>query len=461
MSLTIRARLTLWYTAVLCLVLVASAWASYAVYARSRLVRIDEELARAEALAVRNLALELADGLPLAEAAHDALEDLELEGRSLAVFAADGERLAGRWDALPDASRAALGTRANAVARVTTPRPGAHRVRWARHEQRGADYVVGVAEGLAPLEQELRGLRRALVGGVLVALLSAAAGGLFVARAVLRPVAAMAAEAGRISERTPGLRLTAARARDELGALARSFNALLDRLEHALDQQRQFMADASHELRTPVSVARTAVEVTLNRTARQEAEYRDSLAVVGEQMRRLGRLVDDMFSLARADAGALPLERGRLYLDELVEASVAESRLVARPKGVRVEWSGPRDVEVAGDERRLRQMLTNLLDNAVRHTPSGGRVGVELAARPDACEIAVSDGGGGIPEPERQRIFERFVRLDASRRATDGAGLGLPIARMIAEAHGGTLALSRSDATGSTFVVRLPSSSSS
>jgi signal transduction histidine kinase len=238
--------------------------------------------------------------------------------------------------------------------------------------------------------------------------------------------------------------------------LGEAFNALLGRLERALAQQRQFMADASHELRTPVSVSRTAAEVGLARAGRSEAEYRDSLRVVGEQMRRLSRLVEDMFTLARADVAPPPLEPRPLYLDELVEGCVADARVVGEAKGVELRSSVPTDVETRGDERRLRQMLMNLLDNAIRHTPGGGAVRVELAARPGELQISVSDDGPGIPEAEGERIFERFVRLDAARRASDGAGLGLPIARMIAEEHGGALVLARSDASGSTFLVRLP-----
>ena len=162
-----------------------------------------------------------------------------------------------------------------------------------------------MAESLASLDQELAGLRGALLGGVVSALLLAAGGGFWLARGALRPVALMAAEAHRITDRTPGSRLTPPRSRDELFVLAEAFNGLLGRLEKALAQQRQFMADASHELRTPVSVARTAIEVSLARAGRDEAEYRDSLGVVGEQMRRLTRLVEDMFTLARADVAPL------------------------------------------------------------------------------------------------------------------------------------------------------------
>ncbi len=433
MTLSIRARLTLWSSAVLSLVLAAAAAATYLVYARSRVAAIDEQLSRAEAVVARSMAAELEQGLSLEEAAHDALEDLDVPGRSFAVFDTDGARLAGEWES-----------------------SGPLREHRSRQRHGATSYEVRVAESLAPLGHELAFLRRALVGGVLSALLLAAAGGWWIARRALGPVALMAAEARGITERTPGFRLSAAGRRDELGVLADAFNDLLGRLERALGEQRQFMADASHELRTPVSVARTAVEVSLARSSRAEAEYRDSLAVVGEQMRRLSGLVEDMFTLARADVAPLPLALERLYLDDLAEDCVRESRVLGAPKGVELVFQSPQDLELRGDERRLRQMLTNLLGNAVRHTPAGGSVTVTLSSQPGAVEISVNDSGGGIPEAERERIFERFVRLDASRRAADGAGLGLPIARMIAEAHGGSLSLARSDASGSTFLVRLP-----
>ena len=455
MNLAIRARLTLWYTAVLSLVLAASAWASYLVYQRSRLAQLDEELARSDTLVARIMDTELGQGLALADAVNDTREDLELLERALGVFAPDGALLGGRWQGLPGPTRASAGEAEPAVESIETE-AGRFRLRWARHAHGQVFYLVGVAENLSPLEQELARLRRALAGGVLSTLLLAAGGGFWIARYALRPVGRMAEQARRITDRTPGSRLTASPARDELAVLAEAFNGLLGRLEQAIAQQRQFMADASHELRTPVSVARTAIEVSLARSGRAEEEYRDGLGVVGDQMRRLSGLVEDMFTLARADVAPLPLELGRLYLDELVEGCVRESRLLGERKGVALAWRGPQDVEANGDERRLRQMLMNLLDNAVRHTPAGGSVSVELQPQPGMLEIAVSDSGCGIPEAERERVFERFVRLDASRRSSDGAGLGLPIARMIAEAHGGSLVLSRSDSSGSRFVVSLP-----
>jgi heavy metal sensor kinase len=447
--LSIRARLTAWYTVVLTVVLAAAAAAFYLVHVRARLARVDEELARASALMERGLPAELEEGASLAEAAEEVVADVVAPGRTAAVLDARGAAIAGRWDGLPGPD--AVSGRAS-TARTSA---GSYRVALARRAHGEVVYHVGVAETLQPMERELQLLRRALLASAALALLLAAAGGWWIAHAALRPVASMAGEARRMTG-APGERLTSPNPGDELGVLAGAFNDLLVRVEGALAQQRRFMADASHELRTPVSVARTAAEVALARPGRSEGEYRDSLEVIALQARRLSRVVDDMFLLARADTAGLSPARERLYLDELVEGCVKEAATLAAPKGIGVEWPGAAEVEASGDEHRLRHMLMNLLDNAVRHTPAGGRVRVELGVRDGTAEVAVTDGGAGIPEQDRERVFERFVRLDASRRAGEGAGLGLPNARAIAEAHGGTVALARSDPSGSTFVVRLP-----
>ena len=453
MSLSIRARLTLWYMTVLSLVLVVSAAALYLLHSRSRLAQVDEELARAGSLVAGLVTPELEEGSDLAEAARGALEDIQMPGRFLAVFDADGVLLSGRWEDLPRAAASGLGPGGHVSTTVARPQ-GAFRLYRARHIYKDTNYQVGVAESLATVERELLGLRRALLGSVLFALLLAVIGGWAIARAALRPVELMAAQARRITDRTPGDRLSAPHPQDELGQLAQAFNDLLGRLERALAQQREFMADASHELRTPVSIARTAIDVTLSREGRLEDEYRDSLGVVREQMRRLSRIVEDLFTLARADATGLPLESRPLYIDELVADCVKETRLLA-PPGVSLHSRAPTDLELMGDERLLRQMLINLLKNAVLHTASGGLVRVDIVTGKDGVEIEVTDSGQGIPEAERERIFERFVQLDPSRQG-EGSGLGLPIARAIAHAHGGSLVLARSDRSGSTFLVRLP-----
>ncbi len=454
-SLPIRARLSLWYTAVLSLVLAASAAGFYLIHSRSRLALVDQELARAAALVARTLATEIDEGAALAEAAREAMDTIAMPGRSLAIFNGAGVPLAHRfWEPLQGRAADGLAERGLATATVGTP-TGTYRVYRAHLSHAGTPFEVGVAESLAALDRELAVLRHTLAASFVFALLLAAGGGLWIARAALQPVSLMAAQARRITDRTPGFKLGAPNPRDELGLLARAFNELLARLESALSQQRQFMADASHELRTPVSIARTAIEVTLGRQGRPEDEYRDALRVVHAQMRRLSRIVEDLFTLARADAGGLPVERSPLYLDELVADCVKEAGVLAAPKDVELDAHGPSDLEIRGDERLLREMFINVLDNAIRYTPRGGRVRVELAASNGAIEVSVTDSGPGIPEAERERVFERFVRLHPSQGA-DGGGLGLPIARVIAEAHGGSLRVARSDPSGSTFLARLP-----
>jgi signal transduction histidine kinase len=278
----------------------------------------------------------------------------------------------------------------------------------------------------------------------------------WVASSALRPLTAMATEAEAITAQSLDRRLSVEAAGDETGQLARSFNRLLDRLAAALHAERQFMADASHELRTPVSVVRTAAEVSLGRPGRDETYYRDVLTIVNEQSVRLGRIVEDMLALARADAGGYPMSAHPLDLGEVVAESVRAASLMAARAGVRLCSGGGDEVAAVGDDGLLRQLMTNLLHNAIAYTPAGGRVEVSLTIDGRDVTIAVADTGVGIPEADRERVFGRFVRLDPARAGNSGAGLGLPIARWIVEMHHGTLTLESNADGGCTFIARLP-----
>src|SRR5262245_24772624 len=284
-------------------------------------------------------------------------------------------------------------------------------------------------------------------------MLAGGLGGWLVGRESLRPLTDMARQAKTITERAPIGRLTAPHPDDELGTLAVAFNGLLDRLAAIIDAQRQFMADASHELRTPVSVVRTTAQVTLARDVRSADEYQESMTIVGEQAERLSRLVDAMFLLSRAEASGVPLVREPLYLDDILTETARALRVLAETRNVNVETTCNGEVSFVGDDRLLRQMVSNLIDNAIRHARHGGSVRVSLQVSGTDALIRVSDDGRGIPEAQRGRIFERFVRHEADYT---GAGLGLPIARWIAEAHGGRLILESTGANGSIFAVTLP-----
>jgi len=323
------------------------------------------------------------------------------------------------------------------------------------------DYFIAAAEPRAELSDSLELLRGIFLIAVPLALVLAGAGGWFLARKSLAPVVLMAEGARRISAENLNERLPVPNPRDELGQLADTFNELLARLDAAFAQQRQFMADASHELRTPLSVMRTAAAVTLEQPRRPEAEYREALTLMHEQARRLTRIVKEMFTLARADAGRRPLDAQDFYLDELVAETARAASVLAERKQIALELAPLRETPFKGDEDLLRQLLLNLLDNAIKFTPAGGTIHLELEEKGECYLLTVADTGIGIPAEAQPRIFERFFRVDKARSRAQqeqgsGAGLGLSIARWIAEAHGGVLRLAHSDPTGSTFVVSLP-----
>ena len=292
-----------------------------------------------------------------------------------------------------------------------------------------------------------------------VAVLLAAIGGFWLAAVGLRPMTAMADRAAHISP-NGAEDLGESDRDDELGQFARAFNGLVARLRATLRSQRQFMADASHELRTPVLVIRSAADVTLQREHRNEQEYREALSIVGDQGRRVTRLVDDMLVLARADAGGYPIQRGPLYVDEIVADCARTVALLASERGVVVNTPPPAEVSFDGDEEMLQRMLLNVVRNAVQHTPAGQDVTIDVAVNGSSLTVDVTNEGSVIPDTDRDRIFDRFVQLDPARRA-GGSGLGLPIARWIAEAHGGSLTLKASDPRGTTFSIVLPLSTPS
>ena len=323
-----------------------------------------------------------------------------------------------------------------------------------RVEHDGFRYVAAVVAPLADFERDMGQLRRSLMLGIVSALALAAIAGLVVGRRALRPLAEMAEQARAITEANPVERLRAPNPRDELGTFASSFNGLLDRLASVLQAQRQFMADASHELRTPVSIVRSAAQVTLARPLRTDGEYRESLTIVAEQAERLTRLVDAMFLLSRAEANGLPLMREAVYLDDLVAETVRALRLVAQERGVSIDMTGDDELLFVGDDRLLRQLLTNVIGNAIHHARHSVAVTCQRTA--DTLTVRVADDGQGIAAADQARIFDRFVRLSSTYV---GAGLGLPIARWVAEAHGGSVTLESSAPTGSVFLITLPDAS--
>jgi heavy metal sensor kinase len=448
--LSLRARLTIWYSLVL--LAVSAAFGASVVWQQGRigLRRVDRELDALAATLDNVLRDERTEMPTAAAAATEAYKTLAAPGLAIVILDRSGQRLAGTWTTAA-ADEPLLGAGQPAAWTAATPNGT-----WRAHVRLSDDgaFRLLVAVPLSDVLREQREAKEAMWVAVPIVLLLAAAGGLWLASIGLRPITDMARRAERLAP-IGAEDLGESNRSDELGQFARAFNGLVARLRHALQTQRQFMADASHELRTPVSIIQTTADVTLARESRAEADYRDAIATVGGEARRLGRLVDDMLVLARADAGGYPLRRENLYLNELVAACGRTVDVLARERGVTIRATAHGDVPFFGDESLLRRMMLNLLQNAVAHTRQGSAIDVEVAPNGRRVCIRVKDEGEGIADADRARIFDRFVQLDPARHRA-GAGLGLPIARWIAEIHGGSLDLEQSGRGGSTFRVELP-----
>jgi len=414
--MTLRTRLVLWFTGTLSAILLVFCSVLLWLQPQLGLATLDDELANDIVTVSGVLATETSELGPGREAVAGMLDELHLPDRGIAVFDGQGTLLGAQWNGL-DAGDAMGLTPASPGVRTYRAPFGPARVRVEASTAANVPYRIAVAASLEGVAHEGAMLRRAVIVALPIALLLTAFGGI---------------------------------------VAARQANDLLNLLNAALDQQRRFMADASHELRTPVSVVRTAAEVTLARNGRTEPDYRESFRIVGEQAKRLSRMVEDMFLLARADAGQRRVVPNEFYFDEVVSECVRSSQLLAAGKQVTIASAIAADVPYSGDEALARQLVTNLLDNAVRHAPLAGQVSVSMTINGASLHLAVSDNGAGVAPEDRVRIFERFVKLDPTRPADGGAGLGLSIARWVAEAHGGTLHLTESGAGRTTFEATLP-----
>ena len=323
--------------------------------------------------------------------------------------------------------------------------------------------AIQVVTSLDTVNDQVNKLLALLLLAAPALLAVATAGGVFLAGRALAPIdritrTARAIEAGNLAGR-----LGLAPRDDEVGRLAATFDGMLDRLERAFvqqeraaGQQRQFAADASHELRTPLTIIKGDLDVLLRRQ-RSAEEYEEVVRDVDEEVTRLGGLVEDLLTLARADSGQAELTREFVYLDALVDETAAGVRRLAEAKGVSVETRLAPDIAVVGDPVRLRQLVVNLLGNAVKYTPAGGRVRVTLGAVADQARLDVADSGIGIAPEDLPHVFDRFFRADKARaRAEGGTGLGLAIARWSAETHGGRIDVRSRPGEGAGFTVWLP-----
>lgn len=282
-------------------------------------------------------------------------------------------------------------------------------------------------------------------------------GGWVLAQRVTKPLATISATAEAISASDLSRRIDVTTTKSELGQLAQVLNTMFTRLEAAFAQQTRFTADASHELRTPVSIMLTQSELALTKE-RPAAEYRDALEACCRAAKRMKSLVESLLTLAQIDAGTLPLRPQRFDLRQTIEESIALLAPLAAERHIMLTFEGP-SVVWEGDADRMAQVITNLVTNAIHYNRDGGRVQVTLAPHATASGVVltVTDTGAGMASDDLAHIFERFYRIDKARsRALGGSGLGLPICQHIIVAHGGTITCHSEVDIGTTFVVRLP-----
>lgn len=435
---SIGARLTLWYSLVLLAGLALFASGIWVVITHSLRTAMDESLAEQMQGVTTVIQSEYEPGHP---------DHLREELSEYAEAAPEG-----RWIQVQDA-------RGEAFLEGSAP-ANARDYRWLDRDiqVQGQTFRIRVATPLGNTELTLGRLRDVLLWATPLVLLAGSLGGYWLSRRALQPVDAITRAAQSIGIENLSERLEVPAAADELARLAETWNGMLGRLEAAVRRLAKFTADASHELRTPVTLIRATAELTLRRERSPET-YREALRQIIEESDRTARLIEDLLVLARADAGLPALPLGRLELTPLVRDICAQGQILAGDRHLEIAAEVPEQpVYVEANDPELRRLLLLLVDNAVKYTPAGGRITVSVAHDSSGATVTVRDTGIGIPDSALPHVFERFYRVDESRgREPGGAGLGLSIAQWIAQRHHAKLEAESEVGRGSAFRVRFPS----
>jgi len=334
--------------------------------------------------------------------------------------------------------------------------------------------IVQVASSLEAVEDTMNTLLLILIITVPSALIMASLGGQFLAHKALKPVNQITQTARMITSQNLNQRIPPPKVKDEIARLAETFNEMITRLDQSFRQIKQFSSDASHELKTPLTILRGEVEVTL-RKERTFSEYQRILRSNLEEVDRMTQIVDDLLLLSRADNGEIQLSQKEMDLSEILRELTVQTHILARSKNLSLQTFLPEErVAILGDPLRIRELLLNLIENAIKYTEEGGGITIHLSkdgvtsSGKDAeerlevkknglAEIKVTDTGIGIAKEDQGRIFDRFFRVDKARsREQGGSGLGLSICKWIVEAHQGKISVESEIGRGSSFIVQLP-----
>lgn len=439
MAPTIRTRLTGWYAVVLTVMLIVYATATFLAVRHEFLEQLDDRLhddfESGEARLTRTAEGRVAWS---GEAHHDDADD---EARVYEVWSTMGEQIhrSGAPVALPPLALAST----SSGYRYETILAGGERWRTiaAPVSIDGHNVILRVSRSEERVRDELAEVQAVLVLGLPLVVVLAGVGGYLLARRALAPIDHLASEARRITAERLHERLHVPNTADEIGRLTAVFNDTIARLETSFAQLRRFTADSSHELRTPLAVVRGIGEATLA-DRRSPTEYEEAIGSILEEVDRMSNLVDTLLRLSRGDAGSIPLWREPIDLGHLAREVAASLGILAEERQQSVVVDTVEDVVVPVDRLILREALTNILDNAITYSPPGSTIGIRVDRSDGHALIAVTDQGPGVPPQYRERIFDRFFRVDPSRsRNGGGAGLGLAIAKWAVEIHGGTISV--------------------
>lgn len=467
--MNIRLRLTLWYTAILFLILMAFSLAVYIGLTRSLLAAVDTHLQREVGEILGNLKFEHSGKEEDDREDHNTASNAEIElkytpeeGVFWRILDTGGQPLADPGyfegaDFSPEVIHSGQVTFEYAALSSGTP----IRLLTAPFviEQQGAG-VIQVAESYQHIQEVQRQLIWLLVLGVPFTLLAASGGGWVLASSALAPIDRITRTAAQISAHDLHRRLNLKLPNDEVGRLAATFDTMLARLEDAFERQKRFIADASHEMRTPLTILKGDVEVALNRPRTAE-EYKETLEMVNHTTDRMSALVEELFLLARTDNNRYPVNLKDMDLIHLLMKEISRLMPHALKKQVALNLDAPDSLPIKADPDKLARLFTNLIENGIKHSDAGSAVTVTAStAGGNAC-VTVTDTGPGIPPEHLPFLFDRFYRVDKARARNDivessGAGLGLSIAQSLAQAHGGRIEVSSTPGHGTTFTVWLP-----
>jgi heavy metal sensor kinase len=450
----IRVRLTARYAVVLTLMLVVYATATFVAVRHEFLEQLDDQL-HDDFESAEGVLVPAADGRIswAADRHHDPDNDAD---RGSDVWSAAGEQIyrSTASAALPPAAIA----RATAAPQYESLVAGGHRWRTliGTSSVGGRTVVLRVSRSEDRLRTQLWEVLVVLMLGLPVVVALAGVGGYVLARRALTPIDHLASEARRITADRLHERLSVPNQTDEIGRLAAVINDTFARLESSFDQLRRFTADASHELRTPLSVIRGIGEIGLGET-RTPAEYKEAMGSMLEEVDRLTTLVDTLLRLSYGDAGTVRLSPEAVNLGQLVRDVVSSLSILAEERGQRINISASEDVSVMADRLVLREALTNVVDNAIKYGPQGSMVDIHVRVADGLATVTIADQGPGIAPEHRERIFDRFFRVDEGRsRDRGGTGLGLAIAKWAVEVNGGQISVQSGSHRGAVFRITLP-----